>query len=373
MSALVQIFFGSNFKATGSDSAQRRQVTSVITLNRKYPNAVAHPGIMRPMKAEIVGVLFDRCGKQPGSALGPEAIRYAFERHDRRDVRLMYRRNVSQWHEVRSKPRSEDRTGLRYFNEALACYFATQDHVEAVLGRGHTPIVLGGDHSIALGSVPVAHRHVQKQGGKLAVLWIDAHADVNDPHSSHTGNLHGMPIAAMLGRDYAEHPKGLKDHQWKRLIEEAMQGELMVEGQFAWLGLRDVDLGEARTIAKGMPGSMPISMEVIDRHGLLVAFEKFTQWFARSGCTHLWISFDVDVLDPVLAPGTGTAVRGGLSYREAHLLAELINEQLFDKLVGLDVVEVNPILDSNNATVRVATEWLASLFGKRILPWGPRV
>ncbi|MBL8060299.1 MAG: arginase [Chthonomonas sp.] len=325
------------------------------------------------MKAEIVGVLFDRCGKQPGSALGPEAIRYAFERNERRDIRLMYRRNVAKWHEVRSEPLPEDRSGLKNFNQALACYMEIQGHVTGVLDRGHTPIVLGGDHSIAIGSVPAAHRHVQKLGGKLGVLWIDAHGDVNDPRTSQTGNLHGMPIAAMVGRDYPDAPDGVKDHQWKRLIDNAMQGCGMTDDQFAWLGLRDVDLGEAKYIARSMPRSLPMSMETIDRNGLLSAFDRFTAWFKASGCTHLWISFDVDVLDPVLAPGTGTAVRGGLSYREGHLLAELLNEQFFGQLIGCDVVEVNPILDSNNATVRVATEWLASLFGKKILPWGPRL
>lgn len=206
----------------------------------------------------------------------------------------------------------------------------------------------------------------------MAILWIDAHGDVNDPRTSPTGNLHGMPLAAMLGRDYPKTIESVKDEQWKKLIDLAMAGSIVGGDQVAWLGLRDVDLGEAKYIARDLPSSLPLSMEVIDRHGLLTAFDHFSNWFAKSGCTHLWISFDVDVLDPVMAPGTGTAVRGGLSYREGHLLAELLHEKFFDKLVGLDVVEVNPILDSNNTTVRVATDWLASLFGKKILPWGPR-
>lgn len=325
------------------------------------------------MKAEIVGVLFDRCGKQPGSALGPEAIRYAFERNERRDVRLMYRRNVQSWRVVRSEPEREDRSGLKNFNQALACYREVQRQVTEVIEAGNMPIVLGGDHSVALGSVPVAHRHIASHGGKLAILWIDAHGDVNDPRSSATGNMHGMPLAAMCGRDAAAGPSNqLRDKQWDRLLDEVLQGNFLKDSQVAWLGLRDVDLGEAQYIARSLPQSLPLSMEVIDRYGLQNAVDRFSQWFVDSGCTHLWISFDVDVLDPVLAPGTGTAVRGGLTYREGHLLAELLNEKYFDKLVGLDVVEVNPNLDSDNTTVRVAAEWLASLFGKRILPWGPR-
>ncbi len=324
------------------------------------------------MKVEIIGVLFDRCGKQPGSALGPEAIRYAFERHERRDVRVQYRQRVERWRYVHTEPQVERSSGLRNYNQALKCYQDLQAETEAVMAAGNTPVVLGGDHSIALGSIPVAHRRVAAQGGKLAVLWIDAHADLNSPDSSPTGNLHGMPLGAMVGRDASSASRGIKKDQWRELLSRLIGGAALDDSQVAWLGLRDVDLPEAKYLARKMPQSMPLTMEFIDRHGLPAAFKRFSKWFAESGCTHLWISFDVDVFDPVLAPGTGTAVRGGLTYREGHLLAELLHQQFADKLVGLDVVEVNPILDSSHTTVRVAVEWMSSLFGKKILPWGPQ-
>ncbi len=339
---------------------------------------------MRPvsserMKVEIIGVLFDRCGKQPGSALGPEAVRYAFERHERRDVRLQYRQNVLNWRYVRSEPIFESSIGLRNFNQAIKVYRDVRREVGEVLDAGNVPIVLGGDHSVALGSIPIHHERVRKSGGKLAVLWIDAHADMNSPDSSPTGNLHGMPLAGIVGRDFdhkAPHPnpaRMIQREQWGSLLREIVGEPFLPVDQVAWLGLRDVDLPEAKYIARKMPGSLPITMEFIDRHGVLKAFESFRKWFADSGCTHLYVSFDVDSFDPVLAPGTGTAVRGGLTYREGHFLAELLCEYFSDQLVGLDVVEVNPTLDQSHTTVRVAVEWMSSLFGKKILPWGPKI
>lgn len=330
------------------------------------------------MKVEFVGVLFDRCGKHPGSALGPEAIRFAFERHERRDVRLQYHDYVARWRYVRSEPIFESGIGLRNFNQAIQCYRDVRREVESVLESGNLPIVLGGDHSVSLGSVPSAQRKVAAQGGKLAVLWIDAHADLNSPETSASGNLHGMPVGALLGRD-CHLPEDQEDNhrtkrraQWTQLQREIVDGGNLDESQVAWLGLRDVDLPEAKFIARKLPNSLPLTMEHVDRYGLLNSMDRFEKWFFDGNFTHLWVSFDVDALDPVLAPGTGTAVRGGLTYREGHLLAELLHERFSEKLIGLDVVEVNPNLDSNNTTVRVAVEWLSSLFGKRILPWGPK-
>lgn len=326
-----------------------------------------------------MGVLFDRCGKQAGSALGPEAIRYAFERHERRDVRLQYRQSVARWRTVQTQAEFEHARGLKNFNQAIACYRNLQREVADVFDAGNLPIVLGGDHSVALGSIPIAQQRVKAQGGKLAVLWIDAHADLNSPESSPTGNLHGMPLGAMCERDRdrtvapVDSVGSLRQRQWEQLNREVVGDSVLQDDQIAWFGLRDVDLPEAKFLARKMPRSLPMTMEFIDRYGLVAAFDRFKKWYQNSGCTHLWVSFDVDVFDPVLAPGTGTAVRGGLNYREGHLLAELLYEQFSDQLVGLDVVEVNPILDSSQTTVRVAVEWMSSLFGKKILPWGPSI
>lgn len=331
------------------------------------------------MKVEIVGVLFDRCGRHHGSALGPEAIRYAFERHERRDVRMLFSHQVHRWRTVPTEPTFENARGLRYFNQAKTAYLRLYEEVREIFQDGHLPIVLGGDHSISMGSIAAAHHRIAQEGGKLAVLWVDAHADVNSPESSPSGNLHGMPLGALVGRDAGQppadpdDPRALRRAQWNTLLNEVIRNDFLAPECVAYLGLRDVDLPEAKYIARKMPGSLPITMEGIDQFGLSPFFPKIERWFESIGATHLWVSFDVDVLDPVMAPGTGTTVRGGLTYREAHLLAEWLHRAFRTRLAGIDVVELNPMLDASSTTVRVVVEWMSSLFGKKILPWGPHV
>jgi arginase len=180
--------------------------------------------------------------------------------------------------------------------------------------------------------------------------------------------MHGMPLAALWG--VASETTGQQDKEWKELIEVVGQYKLRKHGT-AWLGLRDVDPGECVHMGEPML-CLPMTMQDVDRRGIAGCMQTFDRWMWEKGIRNLWISFDVDSLDPILAPGTGTAVRGGLSYREGHLLAELLCELLAMKdcpykLVGVDVVETNPIYDTNNATAIVAVEWIASLFGKTIL------
>jgi arginase len=232
--------------------------------------------------------------------------------------------------------------------------------------QGDFAVTLGGDHSIALGSVSAA---LEKGKDDLAVLWIDAHADINSPSTSPSGNLHGMPLAALMG--VPSGTNGLRNDQWNRLLTEVVPKHRLSPSRIAWLGLRDVDDGERQAL-RTMDAGYLASMHDIDRFGVVEMMARLDRWLIDSGAKQLWVSFDVDCLDPVLAPGTGTAVRGGFSYREAHLFAELIRESLdaIDcpyRLVGLDVVETNPVLDSHNTTAVTAVEWTASLFGKTIL------
>jgi arginase len=196
----------------------------------------------------------------------------------------------------------------------------------------------------------------------LAVLWIDAHADVNTPGTSQTGNVHGMPLAALWGLPSGT--TGLANAQWERLLLSIGRNALS-PNRTCWYGLRDLDPAEQKRVS-----ASAVTMHEIDRVGVEQSISRLIQWVEASGAKGLWVSFDVDVLDPILAPGTGTAVRGGLTYREGHLLAELLHEQLQAsevKMVGLDVVETNPLFDRNNETAKVAVEWIASLFGKTIL------
>src|SRR5262249_52420727 len=157
------------------------------------------------------------------------------------------------------------------------------------------------------------------------------------------GHIHGMPIAALLGLESGV--EGVIDLQWQQFLGELVPTTRLLPERCAWYGLRDVDPGEA-ALMRGSPGSLAITMHDVDRNGVVVTMKQFENWLRKTGAKYLWISFDVDVLDPILAPGTGTAVRGGLTYREGHLLAELLRELLDApgcpvELAGLDVVEVN--------------------------------
>jgi arginase len=206
------------------------------------------------------------------------------------------------------------------------------------------PIVLGGDHSISMGSVAgVAQR------GRTAVLWIDAHADLNTPASSPSGNLHGMPLAHLLGLGDA------------RLLSIWGGGQVVAPEDLVFIGLRSIDAGE-RELIRSL-GIRAYTMKDIDTRGIAdVAREAIDR---LRGADQLHVSFDADALDPDLAPGVGTPVPGGLRYREAHLLMELLADS--GRVTSLDLVEVNPLLDVRNRTGRIMVEMAASLLGKRIL------
>lgn len=255
--------------------------------------------------------------------------------------------------------------GLVNIAPLMACIASLKTKVKDSLDAHNIPVVMGGDHSVVMGGIAAA---LDATDGNLAVVWIDAHADLNTPASSASGNLHGMPLAALAGLPSGVEDK--RDKDWSDLLGAIGPNKLRGD-RIAWVGLRDVDLAERQTILD-LQRCLPITMHDIDRHGLVTMIERLDVWLRATGAGNVWISFDVDSLDPILAPGTGTAVRGGLMYREGHLLAELMRE-LFDakdcpyKLLGVDIVETNPLADTNNETAKVAVEWAASLFGKTIL------
>ncbi len=258
------------------------------------------------------------------------------------------------------------RDGMNNFDSLISYLQELKTKTASILANGSVPLVLGGGHELAMSYLAAA---LDKFDGDLALLWIDAHADANTPGTSPSGNMHGMPIAALQGL-----PSGVEgpvDHEWQRLLDEVVSTQPLRPERCAWYGLRDVDPGE-RDLIRRTPGDLAITMQDVDRRGVVQTMRDFEQWLRNTGVKHLWISFDVDVLDPILAPGTGTAVRGGLSYREGHLLAELLREILDApdcsvQLAGLDVVEVNPLIDTHNETAKMAVEWVGSLFGKSIL------
>jgi len=303
----------------------------------------------------------DFCGARQGSRLGPGAARLAGLSAALESLGLSF----ADLGDVPLLPEKTASEGLRNFEPAIATYLELKKQVSESTKRG-TPLVLGGDHSNSIGSVAGA---MEAFGDDLAVLWVDAHADVNTPATSPSGNLHGMPMAALLGMSSGLH--GLKDLQWQDILDVVVPKSRLKPERAAWFGLRDVDGGERDHYLK-LKGEYTATMYDIDRHGIVTCLQRLDGWLRNGGARKLWISFDVDALDPILAPGTGTAVRGGLTYREMHLMGEFLNELLETpdcpySLAGLDVVEINPLFDTNNETARTAVEWIGSLFGKTIL------
>jgi arginase len=306
---------------------------------------------------DIIGAAFDLCGLWEGSRLGPAAIRLAGLQKNL--VGMGY--DVKDLGDVSCKELPEEE-GLSNFNSLLACVRDLRHLTLLSLQQGRLPLVLGGDHTLAVAGVSAALQHY---GEGVGLLWIDAHADINTPGTSSTGNLHGMPLAALCGMP--SETEGVADDQWQQLLHALEPGPRLRPNHIAWYAIRDVDPAERARL-----NGLAITMHEIDRYGVVQTMERFHRWLRDAGITQLWVSFDVDALDPVLAPGTGTGVRGGLSYREAHLMAELMWEDLRSpgcpyQLAGVDVVETNPLRDTNNSTALMAVEWIASLLGKTII------
>lgn len=310
----------------------------------------------------IIGAPFDYSGRCQGSRMGPSALRLAGIAEELMLLGL----DVMDEGDVPVPALINNPEGFQQFDAYYEVVESVKQRTYSALHQNETAIVLGGDHSIALGSISAA---LQQYPDDLAVLWIDAHADVNSPQSSPSGNLHGMPLAALMGVQAGVN--GTRRKQWDVLLDQIVPETRLSAGRVAWLGLRDIDQGERKALLNLKP-SFVATMHDVDRFGIVEVMERYQTWMLESQAKKLWVSFDVDCLDPVLAPGTGTAVRGGFTYREAHLFAELLREFLDEhdnpyQLVGADVVETNPVLDTNNMTAVTAVEWTASLFGKTIL------
>jgi arginase len=211
-------------------------------------------------------------------------------------------------------------------------------------------MLLGGDHSLAAGSIAGASAFHAARDQRIGVIWIDAHADLNTPGSSKSGNVHGMPLAHLLG------------HGDSALANVAGVRPAVRGANVAIVGLRDADDAEREHIAKWKVRAL--TMRAIDERGLRTVMEEAIA-IASDGTAGIWVSFDLDCLDPSDAPGVGTAVPGGMSYREAHLAMEMLADT--GRLIGLDLVEVNPVLDEYNRTAGIGTDLLLSALGKRII------
>ena len=293
----------------------------------------------------MIGAPLDLGAGRRGVDMGPSAIRYAgLEQHlrDALGIRTVDLGNVIA--PVAESTEAGDERA-RFLPEILALCDEVAKLVEQARRNGQTPLVLGGDHSVALGSL-VGMASVDGPGG---VVWIDAHGDLNTPDTSPTGNVHGMVLAAALGLG-----GGLFQREgWTIPAVQA--------GKLALVGVRSLDQGE-RDLLKHLDAKV-FTMADVDRHGIEGAMREALVHASGAGFLH--VSLDLDVVDPETAPGVGTPVRGGLSYREAHLAMEVVAET--GSADSFDVVEVNPVLDRENATGKLAVELIASALGARIL------
>ena len=297
----------------------------------------------------IIGVPLDLGQTRRGVDMGPSAIRAAelqkrlrlldFRVEDAGDVPVA----------IPETQRFGDRR-LRYLGEIAAVCRETAERVRLAMAAGFVPLVLGGDHSIAAGTVGGLSHYFSRRPETFGLIWLDAHADINTPETSPTGNVHGMPLACCVGIGPAE------------LAGLGGTVPLIDPARVALVGVRSVDENEKANLERS--GVRLFSMRDIDERGMRRVMDDAINIAAgRGGPFH--VSLDMDFVDPAEAPGVGSAVRGGASYREAHLAMEMIADA--NKMCSMEIVEVNPILDVGNRTGSLAVELALSAFGKRIV------
>ena len=303
---------------------------------------------MRTNKVSLIGVPCDVGAARRGASLGPDALRVAGIKSslNRLGVDVEDRGNIV----GPEYPDDVARDGYRHLDETILWCRYVHDAVFDTARQNRIPLIMGGDHSIAIGSVAAIARYCAQQNKKLCLLWFDADADFNTPETSPSGNIHGMPVAALVGRG----PEGL--------LNIGSTTPIVEESDVYQIAIRSVDDAEKLAISNSQINVF--DMRMIDEIGARETMRRILLDIERKQA-HLHVSFDVDCLDPTVAPGTGTTTPGGLTYREAQLCMEMINDS---KLLGsLDIVEINPTLDHCNQTAQLAVELVSSLFGKQIL------
>jgi arginase len=315
-------------------------------------NILAEQLRRRPV-VEIVGVPMDLGGNRRGVDMGPSGIRYAglanklsdigYRVRDRGNIRVKDPDEGRATHTYENFEGETRRPKAHNVDEIVRASEELAKVVQDIAKAGNIPVVLGGDHSIGMGTIA----GLDRAGKRAGVIWIDAHGDINTPESSPSGNVHGMPFAVALGLAGDPFPASLRG------TTDGKHGVL--------LAIRDIDAGEKDNIKRA--GVTAITMADIDRAGMAKAMERAIAVAGQAGAIHL--SLDMDALDPNEAPGVGTPVRGGLTYREAQLAMEMLAAS--GKLRSIEVAEVNPILDSRNSTASLAVELVASALGETIL------
>jgi arginase len=304
---------------------------------------------MRQSHIAVIGAPMDLGAGRRGVDMGPSALRVAGLNQKLADLGYQAEDlgNV-----VVDQPESlpAGSAHARYLPQIAHTCARLADMVERAAAQGQVPLVLGGDHSAAIGTVAGMSRHLAKNGQKLGLLWIDAHADMNTPESSPSGNVHGMPLACIIGQGPAE------------LTGIGGQVPMIDPENVAIVGLRSVDDIE-RFNVRGA-GVHPFTMRDIDERGMRLVMQQAIH-AVSSGTAGFHLSFDLDAVDPAEAPGVGTPVHGGITYREAHLAMEMVNDS--GVMTSLEMVELNPVMDTANQTAILGVELMMSALGKRIL------
>ena len=302
-------------------------------------------------KIRIIGVPSDLGASRRGVDMGPSAMRIANVGQKLEELGYLVEDCGNVPVAVRESILA-DKTDpkYRYMPEIRDYSLALKDLVYQGLKNSQTPLVLGGDHSLAIGSIAGVQKFYGEKNEKIGVIWMDAHGDINTPESSPSGNIHGMPLAHALG------------HGHKELLAIGERNPMIDPSRAVLIGIRDLDQGERNAI-KAM-GVRAFTMRDIDEMGMRAVMQEAIR-IATSGSAGFHLSFDVDCMDPSDAPGVGTAVSGGTTYREGHLAMEILADS--GKMLSMDVTEVNPVLDISNQTGTLAVGIILSAFGKRIL------
>jgi arginase len=302
-----------------------------------------------PQKIRIIGVPMDLGQSRRGVDMGPSALRVAGLLPRLKQLN----HQVDDIGNIPVKQPEEQHYGekrAKYLNEIVETCSGLAEMTEKALAEGFTPLVLGGDHSIAAGSAAGVANHFRKQSKRPGLLWLDAHGDMNTPDSSPSGNVHGMPLASIIGYGAPEMVDMLGFHP---KIEPR---------NVALVGIRDLDAKERRLIKDS--GVHVFTMRDIDERGMREVMSEAIR-FASDDTDGIAVSLDMDFVDPSDAPGVGTPVRGGVTYREAHLAMEMIADS--EAMVSLEVVEINPVIDLHNKTALLGVEMVCSGLGKKIL------
>jgi len=312
----------------------------------------AHTGVqsLPPRRIKIIGVPLDLGASRRGVDMGPSAVRVAgLEAHlEALGHEVFDGGNIGV---AIAETKSAGKQNARYLSEITETCTKAAEMVVRTLEEGMTPVVLGGDHSVAAGSVSGVSEFYRRDNKKIGLIWIDAHSDINTPETSPSGNVHGMPLAALIGLG----PESLANI-FGFSPKVAAENTVLI-------GVRDIDATEKENIRRAGISEV-YTMRDIDERGMRTVMEEALRAAGR-GTAGYHVSLDMDWIDPEDAPGVGTPVRGGATYREAHLAMEIIADH--GRMLSFEIVEVNPVIDERNRTADLAVELISSAFGKKIL------